>query len=286
LKEDGFKKLVSSVVSRSKMSFAKARRRLKIGLLKNRFSKRAERADKIDETHFTTPKKRRSTKGTETVEKVRNLLGAHSVESTTWSARANRPKRTMCGSLQGAHDADEELQRTVSYRHLCRLTRIKTHVSLGIGKGSKRVDDCPDCEMWDSVIGPRWKNKAETLRAMMEEFSPDYWSNLNADVKEDGTPVHLALHLKTMLDYTADKMLARSADEPAEVGVREGIVHAELLQGVEVTSDYHNHFQLKDFLREYLATVRANPGPRTLRLWVDFKERGGTPFFDFVLFFC
>ena len=131
--------------------------------------------------------------------------------------------------------------------------------------------------MWDSVIGPRWKNKAETLRAMMEEFSPDYWSALNADVKEDGTPVHLALHLKAMLDYTADKMLARSADEPAEVGVREGLVHAELLQGVEVTSDYHNHFQLKEFVREYLATVRANPGPRTLRLWVDFKETGGTP---------
>ena len=52
-----------------------------------------------------------------------------------------------------------------------------------IGKGSKRVDECPDCEMWDTVIYPRWAKKAENMRRLMEEVDPEYWSELKAELQ-------------------------------------------------------------------------------------------------------
>ena len=158
-----------------------------------------------------------------------------------------------------------------SYRTLCRVTRIKTHVTMGIGKGSKRVDECPDCEMWDTVIYPRWAKKAENMRRLMEEVDPEYWSELKAELQPDGTPQNLANHLKQMANHTELKMGGMGSF--AEVGLREAMIHGDLVEGVAVTAGYQHHFQLKESIREYLAAKRAAPEPECVRFWVYFKDR-------------
>ena len=133
------------------------------------------------------------------------------------------------------------------------------------------VDECPDCEMWDTVIYPRWAKKAENMRRLMEEVDPEYWSELKAELQPDGTPQNLANHLKQMANHTELKMGGMGCS--AEVGLREGMIHGDLVEGVAVTADYQHHFQLKEFIREYLAAKRAAPEAKCLRLWVDFKDR-------------
>ena len=105
----------------------------------------------------------------------------------------------------------------------------------------------------------------------MEEVDPEYWSELKAELQPDGTPQNLANHLKQMANHTELKMGGMGSF--AEVGLREAMIHGDLVEGVAVTADYQHHFQLKEFIREYLAAKRAAPEPKCVRFWVDFKDR-------------
>ena len=82
---------------------------------------------------------------------LKAALQPFSTTTSIWSARFDEPKRQLTSSKRKVFEACTEINETISYGTLCRQTK---RCRLGYGKGSRRVDKCDICAVYDQQFAP------------------------------------------------------------------------------------------------------------------------------------
>ena len=77
------------------------------------------------------------------------------------------------GTVANLHLHDEDLNKAVSYRHLCRIVGTRSN---GLTMGKPVLDFCSVCYSWDTFVGPQFNRDYEEFIHRFETVLPNYFN--------------------------------------------------------------------------------------------------------------
>jgi hypothetical protein len=206
-------------------------------------------------------------------EKLTAALQPFSTTTSMWSARFDKPKRQLTSSKRKVFEACTEVNKTMSYETMCRQTK---RCRLGFGKGSKRVDKCDICAVYDSQFAPRVDAIFKEFSAAMNEVDTSFsliWKDKVArDFKAEGfeaaaSPAFLREY-KEFID-----LHGVSSVNLEIIALSEGMIkHIDSF--IKESEGYSSHFAVRDLQHAALAADMSNPAENTLYILYDQQDPG------------
>ena len=186
--------------------------------------------------------------------------------------------RTLGASVAHIHRADPNLQEIISRRCLAkRLKFVKAEWQLPFFKGSRRVDVCKACHVYDNYVLPKYTSEMKELRESLTGKLDQYWSGFEwRECQMSGFLNALATFIR---DHEISHNDFRSTLEPAAVEqlkMHEALILDNLVGEdgwINVLGLFEDHWSLRDGVKSVLNAAVANPCSNFVYLWFDFGDR-------------
>ena len=197
-----------------------------------------------------------------------------------WHHGRGKATSTLQGSLFACGKKAGILKK-ISYRTLCRRTRIRTRPRLAVSIGKTKADKCGICITWDTRSKLQLSNKLAELKLVLEGLCARYWDTLDdwlkdSQVFEHKDDVASLPFLDAMLAFTTLRGDYCVADMEKEAREKLLVAESEVniqLQSMRETSELFNwHFQLRDLLQSELVKDQTDPPPLTIVILADYKD--------------
>jgi hypothetical protein len=151
----------------------------------------------------------------------------------------------------------------------------------------KRIDTCRTCHTWDTTHAREIARSVTELKEMLLDIFPDYFAEFNAGTffmwsTAVDMGVESVIYLESLAFFISQhkKQMSSRAHLDAEkkqvaLEMTEATALGKLLgeDGViNVVSLYAQHWQLRDFVKGWLAQVQIVPTPKRTFFWFDFAD--------------